>query len=367
MDADRFDALAKILAERRSRRRAIEGLAAVALGALGWGEARSASALACRTAGALCRENADCCSGLCARDAFGRRTCQCKPPAVACGRSCVDPATAFQSDPTNCGACGHRCPAALCQRATCSNGQCGLAPDPAAAGTACDDHNSCTTGDVCDAEGRCVGTPVVCTAQDACHVAGTCDPISGACSNPPAPAGTSCGQNGGVICDGAGQCVQCLKATDCPGQDTECATRTCTAGTCGFVFAPAGTPTSSQTAGDCQKNVCDGAGNVVSQVDDTDLPADDGNQCTAEVCTNGVPSYPSLPPGAPCSQNGGVICDGQGTCLQCLSASDCPGQDTECQTRTCNGGTCGFFFAPAGTTCGPIGAMVCDGAGNCVA
>ena len=76
---------------------------------------------------------------------------------------------------------------------------------------------------------------VVCTAMDACHEAGTCDPATGACSNPakvlddgnpctvdscdpasgvihtPAPSGTSCSDgnpcNGLETCDGAGACT----------------------------------------------------------------------------------------------------------------------------------------------------------------
>ena len=40
--------------------------------------------------------------------------------------------------------------------------------------------------------------PVTCTASDQCHVAGTCNPATGACSNPPAPNGTAC--NDGNAC-----------------------------------------------------------------------------------------------------------------------------------------------------------------------
>src|SRR5204862_488216 len=58
--------------------------------------------------------------------------------------------------------------------------------------------------------------------------------------NPPAAAATSCG--GSNVCDGAGQCVGCNVATDCPGVDTECAQRACTVGVCGFTFALANLP-----------------------------------------------------------------------------------------------------------------------------
>src|SRR5262249_20069668 len=54
-------------------------------------------------------------------------------------------------------------------------------------------------------------------------------------------------------------------------------------------------------------------GNVTAVVDDTDVPLDDGNACTSEVCTAGVGSHPVKPQGTACSQNGGVLCDGQAT------------------------------------------------------
>ena len=38
--------------------------------------------------------------------------------------------------------------------------------------------------------GKCA--KVKCVASDACHRAGTCDPATGACSNPVAPDGGSC-------------------------------------------------------------------------------------------------------------------------------------------------------------------------------
>src|SRR4029077_9049891 len=63
---------------------------------------------------------------------------------------------------------------------------------PAPNGTACSDGNACTRNDACEG-GACTGSnPVVCTPSDQCHLAGTCNPETGACSNPPAPNGTAC-------------------------------------------------------------------------------------------------------------------------------------------------------------------------------
>jgi len=157
----------------------------------------------------------------------------------------------------------------------------------------------------------------------------------------------------------------CVTPASCPGVDTDCQTRTCINGVCGFSFQPAGTPTSSQIPGDCHRNECDGAGGIHPAVDNADLP-NDGQQCTDDVCIAGTPSHPPSPAGTACSQDGGVLCDGQGACVQCLVPSDCPGVDSTCQTRTCNANLCGVNLAPAGTPCTENGGTYCDGSGNCV-
>src|SRR5262249_16021666 len=102
--------------------------------------------------------------------------------------------------------------------------------------------------------------------------------------------------------------------SDCPGTDTECRTRTCSAYTCGYSFTSAGTPVNSQTSGDCKKNVCDGMGNIASVADNSDLPVD-GNQCTDDVCSNGTPSNPFSHSASPCNQSGGSVCNGSGSCV----------------------------------------------------
>jgi len=157
----------------------------------------------------------------------------------------------------------------------------------------------------------------------------------------------------------------CLTPASCPGVDTDCQSRTCTSGVCGFSFQPAGTPTSSQIPGDCHRNECDGAGGIIPVVDNADLPID-GQQCTDDVCVAGNPSHPPSPIGTACTQGGGVVCDGSGTCVQCVAPSDCPGTDSTCQARTCNANLCGLNFAPAGTACTENGGTYCDGSGNCV-
>ena len=59
--------------------------------------------------------------------------------------------------------------------------------------------------------------------------------------------------------------------------------------------------------------------------DDTDLPVD-GNACTDDVCTAGVPSNPNLSSGTTCGTN--LMCNGQGACVGCITAANC-GTDTD--------------------------------------
>lgn len=109
--------------------------------------------------------------------------------------------------------------------------------------------------------------------------------------------------------------LTCTSPSQCPPTGNECLVAVCPTGTCATSPVAAGTPTSSQTAGDCHTNECDGAGNIVSVIDDTDVPTTT-NACTIAVCTNGTHSNPPVPAGAPCSQSGGILCDGQGGCSQ---------------------------------------------------
>jgi hypothetical protein len=103
VDAPRFDAFARSLVSPASRRRLIGGLAAGALGLFGRG---GAQARICSAPGTICREHANCCSGLCGpKDRTGRRRC-----------------TACQS----AGECPQ--PAELCEVATCTGGVCGIRP-----------------------------------------------------------------------------------------------------------------------------------------------------------------------------------------------------------------------------------------------
>ena len=128
----------------------------------------------------------------------------CSDPPAPEGTACNDADACTQNDTCQVGTCvganpvtcmtSDQCHAAgVCQPST---GSCTNPPSPN--GTACNDTNTCTQNDTCQA-GTCVGAnPVTCMASDQCHVAGVCQPATGTCTNPPRPDGTTC--NDGDVC-----------------------------------------------------------------------------------------------------------------------------------------------------------------------
>lgn len=254
-----------------------------------------------------------------------------------------------------------------------------LAPSftPAPGGTACVADDS-PQAKLCGA-GTLSGQCVECNFDGDCSGSGTCNgsvytppPIctsSGACK---APAAADC-STGGLQCLAGVGCVQCRSATDCPGQDTECQTRICAASICGFANAPAGAPTAAQTLGDCREMECDGAGNIVSAANNSDVPTAPSD-CSSGVCSAGAPQFPPSPAGQTCNSNGGSLCDGAGNCVQCNSASDCPAPPglSFCAMATCTSGVCGAFYPGTGTsppafqTPGDCQRVACNGSGGVV-
>ena len=71
-------------------------------------------------------------------------------------------------------------------------------------GVACDDGNACTQTDSCQA-GACVGAnPVVCMAADDCHLPGACNASTGTCAYAPKADGSAC--NDGNSCTSGDSC-----------------------------------------------------------------------------------------------------------------------------------------------------------------
>lgn len=57
---------------------------------------------------------------------------------------------------------------------------------------------------------------------------------------------------------------------------------------------------------------------------------------------------------------------GEGGSGGCTSPQQCPGTDTTCQFRTCEDGSCGMANAAIDTPCSEQGGKLCDGNGSCV-
>ena len=142
---------------------------------------------------------------------------------------------------------------------------------------------------------------------------------------------------------GGGQPPECTSPEDCPGNDSDCAFRTCEAGVCDFVDAAMGA-----TCSDGGGQLCDGVGNCVECLEQSDCTDGicQGNQCVPASCSDGT-------------QNGDESAvDCGGSCAPCSNSMGCNGA-ADCVSGFCDGGTC----APCGT--GDCGATeYCDG-GTC--
>ncbi len=157
---------------------------------------------------------------------------------IASGTAC---GTGLVCDGANhCVAClsASTCPGTdtECHTRTCVNGACGISNTTGGTLTVAQVAGDCKTSE-CDGAGATFTVPDV-TDLPVDNNPCTADLCNGATpSNPNITAGTNCG--GTSVCDGAGVCVGCLTAATCPGSDTECHTRTCSAGhLCGLVERP---------------------------------------------------------------------------------------------------------------------------------
>jgi hypothetical protein len=94
------------------------------------------------------------------------------------------------------------------------------------------------------------------------------------------------------------------------------------------------------------------------------VPNDCGTTNACYDATCGGESCGETPKNArvACNFAGGVMCDGDGNCVECVDAGDCD-PDNDCYTATCDG-SCGQIPKNEGTACPVTG--VCDGDGACV-
>jgi hypothetical protein len=247
----------------------------------------------------------------------------------------------------------------ICIAGQCEPGAC-TAENEA---TVCDDGNACTEDRCTYQSGQCNWTNIADgVAPGAEQVVGDCklimcvsgqeQPVTddgdlpgdglqctrdlcneGYPTNPPEAISTGCDQAGGRVCDGAGTCVECNQVNDCVDlpADNECRTRTCVSNACGTDYVLVNVPLGNQNTGDCQRRECDGAGNVISVIDNNDLP-NTNNPCVIDQCDNGTPTHQDRAPGFTCGTN--QVCNNAGQC-GCNDEIQC-GSSTQCMWWTCS-------------------------------
>ncbi len=161
----------------------------------------------------------------------------------------------------------------------------------------------------------------------------------------------------------------CNADAECPPATSPCMVAVCADGVCQLQVAIAGTLSRTQTAGDCQELICDGRGGTVPRENLGDLPADDANACTDEVCSSAGPEHAPLAAGAKCAEAG--VCNGKGRCGACVpeaqrceknAAQTCSDEGDWSPAVACNAGT---PICAAGR-CAGITALSLGASHNCV-
>ena len=228
-----------------------------------------------------------------------------------------------------------------CEHRTCTAGVCGSMRE--AAGTVLTVQ---ATGD-CKRR-QCAADGTVANANDDTDVPEDRNPCTNDICTTGAPSHTMMPANSN--CGGANHCNATASASGArsprtargptPPAAREPAPRPASADS----TSPPRTPSSStRRAGDCKGLQCDGAGNPQVFNDNLDLPVDD-NVCTTDECSSTAPR-PTGRSTSGTACGGSLVCDGANNCVQCLSASTCPGTDTDCHTRSCVSGQCGITNA----------------------
>ena len=248
-------------------------------------------------------------------------------------------------------------PACSGDKAVCNAGECVACAQPSDCAPSANEclSASCSAQHSCGFSAKaqnsiCMGGAGKCDGAGQCDV---CQPGTKVCNG---DAILACGNNGQygapVACGGAtpkcdpqsAACVACYDGSQCPQSGNACLQAACTSNQCGFVPKVQGAA--------CPGGTCNGAGQCyVCQPGSTVCS---GNQV---LTCNAMGQYD-----APLVCSGGTpYCDPQSpSCVQCVSAANCPASGSSCITATCNGNACGFANVPNGTAC-----MVGSDAGSC--
>lgn len=202
-----------------------------------------------------------------------------------------------------------------------------------------DETDAGATGE-CEEAADCPGLFLNCRAP-------SCDNTS--CGTFIQAAGASCDDDGGAVCDGAGECVECLEPSHCQGGEI-CQHHLCVPATCGDGVHNAG-----ETALDCG-GPCAPCQNGQA--------CDDGSDCVSGYCAGGTCAPCTIT--ADCAETewcdaGLCVPDKQDgdTCTdaeQCASGF-CPAQDGACCNQTCDGLCMACIPGQTGLVlgqCGPV-------------
>ena len=301
---------------------------------------------------------------------------------------------------------GSICLNGVCQRGVsydcdyggpCFSGKCdgrgGCFFVPKEAGTPCDDGNRCTHDEVCDGEGRCVGSPgddCPCDTSDDCALLdddnlcsgvlicsdgrcqvdpksiaicdpaadtwcrrAICRPSTGLCEMEVVREGEACDDGNPCSSEGIcrqGECVaetnrcSCRKDEDCRVFDTddrchghlECVDDECVIEPDSIVLCAPLEPH------DCTLNVCDPESGQCEIVEAHDgHPCDDGNPCTrVATCRSGVcvgVGQVSCDDGNPCTDN---LCDPEQGCYNPDNLAPCDDGNACTRQSRCEEGRC---------------------------
>ena len=149
---------------------------------------------------------------------------------------------------------------------------------------------------------------------------------------------------GGVGGQGGSGGSECAMADECGGVDLACSWRVCDAGQCGFTLAAAGAPCAYDGG-----KVCDGQGSCVE--------CTLASQCAGGVCQNNICAEPGCVDGVKNGDETDVDCGG--SCAPCVNGKICSVAD-DCVSGICNG-TC----QPCASDAACPQDHYCDGTGTC--
>ncbi len=290
-------------------------------------------------------------SGPCVQSQCDPGSGKCLTLAIPDGTLCDAPASCASGGQCQAGSCVGAVIQGCNDQNPCTNDTCvaQACTHTVNVGTPCDDGNSCSTGEKCDAIGQCGGGQNGCN----CKVDGDCPDDGDLCNGK-----FEC--NGGTCQPKANSVVTCDVSKDDACQKTACDKKS---GQCVVSVTPAGGACSDGdacTQGDaCAGGKCAGGGTI---------SCDDGVFCTSDGCNPASGCYhlqsnSACDDGNPCTlgdQCQAGACVGQGGC-DCATDGDCAAKD---DGNSCNGflkcktGKCQLDVATV-VTCDPSQVTAC--------